>query len=47
VIPRSVRMAEAPSKGLPGIVYRPKNPASEQYKALTKELLQILLPVEA
>ena len=47
VIPRSVRMAEAPSKGLPGIVYRPKNPASEQYRALTKELLRILLPVEA
>src|SRR6266851_186552 len=47
VIPRSVRMAEAPSKGLPGILYRPKNPASEQYKALTKELLRIQLPVEA
>jgi chromosome partitioning protein len=47
VIPRSVRMAEAPSKGLPGIVYRPKNPASEQYRALTKELLRILVPVEA
>ena len=47
VIPRSVRMAEAPSKGLPGIVYRPKNPASEQYRALTKELLRIQLPVEA
>ncbi|HZF21118.1 MAG TPA: ParA family protein, partial [Dongiaceae bacterium] len=47
VIPRSVRMAEAPSKGLPGIVYRPKNPASEQYKALTRELLRIQLPVEA
>jgi chromosome partitioning protein len=47
VIPRSVRMAEAPSKGLPGIVYRPKNPASEQYKALTKELLRIQLPIEA
>src|SRR6266478_8869630 len=47
VIPRSVRMAEAPSKGLPGIIYRPKNPASEQYKALTRELLRIQLPVEA
>ena len=47
VIPRSVRMAEAPSKGLPGIVYRPKNPASEQYRALTKELLQLPLLAEA
>ncbi len=41
VIPRSVRMAEAPSKGLPGILYRPRNPASEQYRVLAKELLQI------
>src|SRR4029077_534114 len=41
VIPRSVRMAEAPSKGLPGILYRPKNPASEQYRVLAKELLQV------
>src|SRR5256884_1569424 len=41
VIPRSVRMAEAPSKGLPGILYRPRNPASEQYRVLAKELLQV------
>ena len=40
VIPRSVRMAEAPSKGLPGIVFRPKNPASEQYRTAAKELLE-------
>src|SRR5205823_6034504 len=43
VIPRSVRMAEAPSKGLPGILYRPRNPASEQYRVLAKELLQVQL----
>ncbi len=47
VIPRSVRMAEAPSKGLPGIVYRPKNPAAERYKSLTKELLRMPLVSEA
>src|SRR5216683_3922602 len=41
VIPRSVRMAEAPSKGLPGILYRPRNPASEIYRVLAKELLQV------
>src|SRR6266566_5175049 len=41
VIPRSVRMAEAPSKGLPGILYRPRNPASEQYRVIAKELLQV------
>jgi chromosome partitioning protein len=47
VIPRSVRMAEAPSKGLPGIVYRPKNPASERYKELNEELFRIPLTAEA
>ena len=47
VIPRSVRMAEAPSKGLPGIIYRPKNPASEQYRAAAKELLEVTLLAEA
>ncbi len=41
VIPRSVRMAEAPGKGLPGIIYRPKNPAAEQYRAAAKELLEV------
>ena len=47
VIPRSIRMAEAPSKGQPGIVYRPKNPAAEQYRALAKELQQVKVLVEA
>src|ERR671925_680153 len=47
VIPRSIRMAEAPAKGLPGILYRPKNPASERYKHLTKELFRIPLIAEA
>jgi chromosome partitioning protein len=47
VIPRSVRMAEAPSKGLPGIVFRPKNTASEQYRMAVKELIETPLLVEA
>ncbi len=47
VVMRSVRMAEAPSKGIPGIIYRPKNPASEQYKEATKELLEIPILAEA
>ncbi|HEY4822823.1 MAG TPA: ParA family protein, partial [Candidatus Bathyarchaeia archaeon] len=47
VIPRSIRMAEAPSKGLPGIIYRPKNPAAEQYRAAAKELLEVTLLAEA
>src|SRR5436853_6264864 len=40
VIPRSIRMAEAPSKGIPGIIYSPRNAASEEYRRLTKELLE-------
>ncbi len=47
VIPRSVRMAEAPSRGVPGIVFRPKNPAAEQYRATAKELLEVPLLAEA
>ena len=47
VIPRSIRMAEAPSKGLPGIIYRPKNIAAQAYRAATKELLEVTLLAEA
>lgn len=47
IIPRSVRMAEAPGRGQPGITYRPKNPAAEQYKALANELMQTRILVEA
>ncbi len=47
VIPRSVRMAEAPSKGLPGILFRPKNPASERYREAAGELLEAPLLAEA
>jgi len=32
-------MAEAPSKGVPGIIFSPKNQASEEYRALAMELL--------
>ncbi len=39
-IPRSVRIAEAPSIGMPGIVYSPKNSASEEYRRLAKDLLE-------
>lgn len=40
VIPRSIRMAEAPNKGTPGILYSPRNNASQEYRNLTKELLE-------
>ena len=43
VIPRSIRMAEAPSKGQPGIVYSPKNKASQEYQKLAKDLMESFL----
>lgn len=40
VIPRSIRMAEAPSKGVPGIIYSPLNKASQEYQRLAKDMLE-------
>ncbi len=39
-IPRNVKLSEAPSHGLPGIVYDPKCPGSICYMKLAKEILQ-------
>src|SRR5260370_5910111 len=39
VIPRNVRLGEAPSHGLPAILYDVKSRGSEAYVALAKELL--------
>jgi chromosome partitioning protein len=39
VIPRNVRLAEAPSHGLPVTVYDPKSRGSEAYLALAREFL--------
>lgn len=39
-IPRNVRLSEAPSHGLPGVIYDPKCPGSIAYKELAKEILQ-------
>ncbi|MFH1635148.1 MAG: ParA family protein [Chloroflexota bacterium] len=39
VIPRSVRLAEAPSYGLPISVYDPKSSGGEAYQALANEVL--------
>ncbi len=40
VIPRSVRLAEAPSYGLPISAYAPSSIGARAYEALTKELLK-------
>jgi chromosome partitioning protein len=40
IIPRSVRLAEAPSHGLPISVYAPNSPGAISYQALAKEILE-------
>ncbi len=40
VIPRNVRLAEAPSYGLPITMYEPKSAGAESYRALAKELTE-------
>lgn len=39
VIPRSVRLSEAPSYGEPGVMYAPRSSGAMAYLALTRELL--------
>ncbi len=39
IIPRSVRLAEAPSYGLPVSAYAPSSSAAQSYQALARELL--------
>lgn len=40
VIPRSIRLAEAPSHGLPILAYYPSSPGADAHRALAEELLQ-------
>ncbi len=40
VIPRNVRLGEAPSHGVPGVLYDPKSRGAEAYVALARELIQ-------
>ena len=48
VVPRNVRLSEAPSHGIPALVYDLKCPGSEAYLQLARELLQRLpQPAEA
>ncbi len=39
IIPRSVRLAEAPSHGLPISIYAPNSPGAVAYQALAEEVL--------
>jgi chromosome partitioning protein len=39
IIPRSVRLAEAPSYGLPVSAYAPSSSAAQSYSSLARELL--------
>ena len=39
VIPRNVRLSEAPSHGLPALIYDHRCPGSEAYMALARELI--------
>jgi len=40
VIPRNVRVSEAPSHGLPVTIYDLRSPGAQAYLALAKELLR-------
>lgn len=40
IIPRNVRLAEAPSHGLPINVYEPKSAGAESYRMLAEEVIQ-------
>ncbi len=40
IVPRNVRLSEAPSHGLPAVVYDPTSRGAEAYQAVARELLQ-------
>jgi chromosome partitioning protein len=39
VVPRNVRLSEAPSHGMPALIYDHRCPGSEAYMALARELI--------
>jgi chromosome partitioning protein len=44
VIPRNVRLAEAPSHGQPGLIYDPGSRGAQAYLAFARELLERIAP---
>jgi chromosome partitioning protein len=44
VVPRSIRVAEAPSYGIPVTEHDPKSAGSRAYRALTEEVLSVGVP---
>ena len=40
IIPRNVRLAEAPSHGMPITLYNPRSVGAESYRLLAKEVIQ-------
>jgi chromosome partitioning protein len=47
VIPRNVRLAEAPSYGLPGVVFDPAARGSQAFVAFAQELIEKMPPASA
>lgn len=41
IVPRNVRLSEAPSHGMPVVIYDPKSKGSEAYRELAKEVMGI------
>ena len=40
IVPRNVKLSEAPSHGVPGLTYDPKSPGAQAYFGLAKEVLR-------
>ena len=40
LVPRNVRLAEAPSYGLPGVVFDPASKGAQAYKEFAREMVQ-------
>ena len=46
VIPRNVRLAEAPSYGLPGVVFDPSSKGAQAFIAFAQEMVARVAPLK-